>query len=127
MASAAPAVASYRHFADAVVPRIAAAGFNCVQLMAILEHPYYASFGYHVTGFLAPSSRFGSPEDLKYLVDAAHGAGLLVIMDLVHSHAAKNVADGINLFVVGAIRASGEVVWSVDEAVAALIRLRDRP
>ena len=97
MASAAAEVASYRHFADAVLPRVAALGYNCVQLMAILEHPYYASFGYHVTGFLSPSSRFGTPEDFKYLVDAAHGLGLLVIMDMVHSHAAKNVADGINM------------------------------
>jgi 1,4-alpha-glucan branching enzyme len=73
-------------------------GYNCVQLMAIMEHAYYGSFGYHVTQFLAASSRFGTPEDLKYLVDAAHGLGLLIIMDCVHSHASKNVNDGLNRF-----------------------------
>lgn len=98
MSSAEEKVNSYRDFADNVLPRIEALGYNCVQLMAIMEHAYYGSFGYHVTSFLAPSSRFGTPEDLKYLVDTAHGMGLLIIMDLVHSHAAKNVNDGINRF-----------------------------
>jgi 1,4-alpha-glucan branching enzyme len=64
--------------------------------MAVMEHAYYGSFGYHVTSFLAPSSRFGTPEDLKFLVDAAHGLGLLIIMDCVHSHASKNAVDGLN-------------------------------
>lgn len=98
MSSAEEKVNSYREFADNVLPRIKGLGYNCVQLMAIMEHAYYGSFGYHVTSFLAPSSRFGTPEDLKYLVDTAHGMGLLIIMDLVHSHAAKNVNDGINRF-----------------------------
>lgn len=98
MSSAEEKVNSYRDFADHVLPRIKALGYNCVQLMAIMEHAYYGSFGYHVTSFLAPSSRFGTPEDLKYLVDTAHSMGLLIIMDLVHSHAAKNVNDGINRF-----------------------------
>lgn len=98
MGSEDPKVGSYREFADTVLPRIKALGYNVVQLMAIMEHAYYGSFGYHVTSFLAPSSRFGTPEDLKYLVDTAHGLGLVVIMDLVHSHAAKNVNDGINRF-----------------------------
>jgi len=98
MSSAEEKVNSYRDFADSVLPRIARLGYNCVQLMAIMEHAYYGSFGYHVTSFLAPSSRFGTPEDLKYLVDTAHSLGLLIIMDLVHSHAAKNVNDGINMF-----------------------------
>ncbi len=62
-----------------------------LQLMAIMEHAYYGSFGYHVTNFFATSSRFGTPEDLKFLVDTAHGMGLLVIMDVIHSHASKNV------------------------------------
>jgi 1,4-alpha-glucan branching enzyme len=91
-------VSSYRQFADMVLPRIHGLGYNCVQLMAVMEHAYYGSFGYHVTSFLAPSSRFGTPEDLKYLVDTAHGMGMLVIMDLVHSHAAKNVNDGLNMW-----------------------------
>ena len=98
MAGSEARVSTYAEFAANVLPRIAAAGFNCVQLMAIMEHAYYGSFGYHVTSFLAPSSRFGTPEDLKALVDKAHGMGLLVIMDIVHSHASKNVADGLNMF-----------------------------
>lgn len=98
MSSAEEKVNSYRSFADDVLPRIKALGYNCVQLMAIMEHAYYGSFGYHVTSFLAPSSRFGTPEDLKYLVDACHGLGMMIIMDLVHSHAAKNVNDGLNAF-----------------------------
>lgn len=63
--------------------------------MAIHEHAYYGSFGYHVTNFFAPSSRFGTPEDLKELIDEAHGKGLYVIMDLVHSHSSNNTLDGI--------------------------------
>ena len=88
-------VGSYREFADSILPRIQAEGYNAVQLMAVLEHPYYGSFGYHVANFFAPSSRFGTPEDLKYLVDAAHGRGLAVLLDLVHSHAVKNEAEGL--------------------------------
>jgi len=91
-------VGTYREFADIVLPRIARGGYNVVQLMAIQEHPYYGSFGYHVSSFYAASSRFGTPEDLKYLVDTAHGLGLLVLLDLVHSHSVKNVYDGLNLF-----------------------------
>ncbi|QJE98671.1 alpha-amylase family glycosyl hydrolase [Luteolibacter luteus] len=89
-------VHSYREFANATLPRIAAAGYNVVQLMAVQEHPYYGSFGYHVSSFFAPSSRFGTPEDLKYLVDTAHGLGIAVLLDIVHSHAVKNYAEGIN-------------------------------
>jgi len=66
--------------------------------MAIQEHSYYGSFGYHVTGFFAVTSRSGSPDDFKYLVDKAHELGLRIIIDLVHSHASSNVMDGINLF-----------------------------
>ena len=73
-------------------------GYNAIQLMAIAEHPYYGSFGYHVSNFFAPSSRFGTPEELKELIDTAHGMGMLVIMDLVHSHTVKNIREGINLF-----------------------------
>jgi 1,4-alpha-glucan branching enzyme len=89
-------VSSYADFQRNVLPRVVGMGYNCLQLMAIMEHPYYGSFGYHVTSLLAPSSRFGTPEELKALVDAAHGAGLLVVMDCVHSHACKNTVDGLN-------------------------------
>ena len=91
-------VGSYNEFITNVLPRIKADGYNTVQLMAIAEHPYYGSFGYHVSNFFAASSRFGTPEELKKLVDTAHGMGLLVIMDLVHSHTVKNVREGLNLF-----------------------------
>ncbi|NNM30090.1 MAG: 1,4-alpha-glucan-branching enzyme, partial [Akkermansiaceae bacterium] len=91
-------VHSYREFAEKVLPRIKKAGYNTVQLMAVAEHPYYGSFGYHVSSFFAPSSRFGTPEELKYLVDEAHGHGLAVLMDIVHSHAIKNYAEGLNNF-----------------------------
>ena len=91
-------VGGYNEFITNVLPRIKADGYNAVQLMAIAEHPYYGSFGYHVSNFFAASSRFGTPEELKKLVDTAHGMGLLVIMDLVHSHTVKNVREGINLF-----------------------------
>lgn len=77
---------------------IHAAGYTAIQLMAIMEHAYYASFGYQVTSFFAASSRFGTPEDLKALVDAAHGLGLSVLLDVVHSHACQNTLDGLNRF-----------------------------
>ncbi len=88
-------VGTYREFADYVLPRIQADGYNAVQLMAVLEHPYYGSFGYHVANFFAPSSRFGTPEELKYLVNEAHRRGIVVLLDLVHSHAVKNEAEGL--------------------------------
>ncbi|XP_037467527.1 1,4-alpha-glucan-branching enzyme, chloroplastic/amyloplastic-like [Triticum dicoccoides] len=91
----------YREFAENVLPRIRAKNYNTVQLMAIMEHSYYASFGYHVTNFFAVSSKSGTPEDLKYLVDKAHSLGLRVLMDVVHSHASKNVTDGLNGYDVG--------------------------
>jgi 1,4-alpha-glucan branching enzyme len=91
-------VGTYGEFTQNVLPRIARLGYNAVQLMAIQEHPYYGSFGYHVSNFFAPSSRFGTPEELKYLIDTAHGLGLRVLLDLVHSHAVKNTYEGLNLF-----------------------------
>lgn len=93
-----PRVHTYREFADTVLPRIAKAGYNTVQMMAVQEHPYYGSFGYHVSSFFAPCSRFGTPEDLKYLIDVAHGLGMAVLLDVVHSHAVKNMAEGLNNF-----------------------------
>jgi len=91
-------VGTWREFADNVLPRIEKLGYNTLQLMAVQEHPYYGSFGYHVSNFFAPSSRFGTPEDLKYLVNKAHKLGIAVIMDVVHSHAVKNFAEGLNEF-----------------------------
>ncbi|MCD7919873.1 MAG: alpha amylase C-terminal domain-containing protein [Clostridiales bacterium] len=91
-------IGTYREFADKTLPRIQKAGYNTIQLMAIMQHPYYGSFGYQVSSFYAASSWFGLPEDLKYLVDKAHSMGIRVIMDLVHSHAVKNTAEGINCF-----------------------------
>ncbi len=91
-------VGTWTEFRDQMLPRIAAAGYDTIQLMAVMEHPYYGSFGYHTGSFFAPSSRFGTPEELKNLVDAAHGLGLRVIMDLVHSHAVKNEIEGISRY-----------------------------
>ncbi len=98
MAQEKEGVGTYIEFMNEILPRIVKAGYNAVQLMAIAEHPYYGSFGYHVSNFFAPSSRFGTPEELKELVDRAHELGLLVIMDIVHSHTVKNIREGLNEF-----------------------------
>ncbi|MBI1368687.1 MAG: 1,4-alpha-glucan-branching enzyme [Planctomycetes bacterium] len=98
MASEEGRVASFDEFRTNILPRIADLGYNCVQLMAVQEHPYYGSFGYHVSNLFAVSSRFGTPYQLKQLIDAAHGLGLRVIMDIVHSHMVKNTAEGLNRF-----------------------------
>lgn len=95
MAQQREGVGTYREFRENVLPRIAADGYNAIQIMAIQEHPYYGSFGYHVSSFFAASSRFGTPEELKELIDAAHGLGIAVIMDIVHSHAVKNEVEGL--------------------------------
>ena len=91
-------VGTYREFQENVLPRVVADGYNCIQIMAIQEHPYYGSFGYHVSSFFAPSSRFGTPDELKELIDTAHQMGLAVIMDIVHSHAVKNEVEGLGNF-----------------------------
>ena len=98
MAGEEPKVHTYNEFRYEMLPRIKAAGYNTIQLMAIPEHPYYGSFGYHISSFFAPSSRFGTPEELKHLIDEAHGMGIAVVMDLVHSHAVKNVNEGLGLY-----------------------------
>lgn len=98
MSSEEPKVSSFKEFTRDVLPRIKKAGYNTIQLMAIQEHPYYGSFGYHVSNFFAVSSRFGTPDDFKKLVDAAHKMGLRVIIDIVHSHAVKNEAEGLSRF-----------------------------
>ncbi|MFO8068295.1 MAG: alpha amylase C-terminal domain-containing protein [Bacteroidales bacterium] len=98
MASEEYKVASWNEFRENILPYIKEAGYNVIQLMAIQEHPYYGSFGYHVSNFFAPSSRFGSADDLKALIDEAHGLGIRVVMDIVHSHAVKNEIEGISKY-----------------------------
>jgi 1,4-alpha-glucan branching enzyme len=91
-------IGTYKEFTANVLPRIKRLGYNAIQLMAIMEHAYYASFGYQVNSFFAASSRYGTPEDLKELIDTAHSMGIRVLLDVVHSHASKNVLDGLNMF-----------------------------
>ena len=98
MGGEAPRVHTYNEFRVDILPRIKAGGYNTIQLMAIPEHPYYGSFGYHVSSFFAASSRFGTPEELKQLIDEAHSMGISVIMDIVHSHAVKNVVEGLGSY-----------------------------
>ncbi len=98
MATEEQRIGTFNEFREQVLPYIQRAGYNAIQLMAIQEHPYYGSFGYHVSNFFAVSSRFGTPDDLKKLIDEAHGMGIAVIMDLVHSHAVKNVNEGLAEF-----------------------------
>lgn len=98
MSSEEEKVASYDEFRLNVLPRIAKAGYNTIQLMAIQEHPYYGSFGYHVSSFFAPSFRQGTPDELKQLIDEIHAMGISVIMDIVHSHSVRNEVEGISRF-----------------------------
>lgn len=98
MAQEREGVGTYREFADIILPRVKADGYNAIQIMAIQEHPYYASFGYQVSNFFAASSWYGEPDDLKYLINKAHELGLFVLLDTIHSHACPNVNEGLNLF-----------------------------
>lgn len=98
MASNEERVGTYEEFRQHILPRIKDDGYNAIQVMAIQEHPYYGSFGYHVSSFFAASSRFGTPEELKYLIDDAHSMGIAVIMDIVHSHAVKNEVEGLGRY-----------------------------
>lgn len=98
MSSPEAKISTYVEFTRDVLPYVASLGYNAIQMMAVMEHAYYASFGYQVTNFFAISSRFGTPDELKALIDRAHELGLLVLLDLVHSHASKNVDDGLNNF-----------------------------
>lgn len=98
MAQEAGKVSSYNDFRQYTLPRVKALGYNTLQIMAVMEHPYYASFGYQVTNFYAASSKYGTPEELKALVNAAHELGIAVLLDVVHSHAAPNTREGINEF-----------------------------
>lgn len=98
MATEEYSVGTYDNFRKNVLPHIKKLGYNTIQLMAVQEHPYYGSFGYHVSSFFAASSRFGTPDELKALIDEAHGLGIMVIMDIVHSHAVKNEVEGISRY-----------------------------
>jgi 1,4-alpha-glucan branching enzyme len=98
MAQEKEGIGTYLEFKDKILPRVKEGGYNAIQLMAVQEHPYYGSFGYHVSNFFAPSSRFGTPEDLKELIKTAHEMGIAVILDVVHSHTVKNTEEGINQF-----------------------------
>ena len=98
MAQEKEGIGTYREFRENILPRIKDLGYNTVQIMAIMEHPYYGSFGYQVSSFFAASSRYGMPNELKELIDEAHGMGIAVLLDVVHSHAVKNTAEGINEF-----------------------------
>ena len=91
-------VGTYTEFRENILPRIKSLGYNTIQIMAVMEHPYYASFGYQVTNFFAASSRFGMPEDLKALINTAHEMGIAVLLDIVHSHASSNTREGLNEF-----------------------------
>ena len=95
MATESESVGSYNDFRINILPKVKEKGYNVIQLMAIQEHPYYGSFGYHISSFFAPSSRFGTPDELRQLIDEAHGMGIAVIMDMVHSHAVKNEIEGL--------------------------------
>ena len=98
MSSQEAKISSYHEFQETILPRIKELGYNTIQLMAIQEHPYYGSFGYQVSNFFAPSFRFGTPEELMELIDTAHGMGISVILDVIHSHAVKNEKEGIGAF-----------------------------
>ena len=98
MAQEKEGIGTYREFAENVLPRIKSLGYNTIQIMAIMEHPYYGSFGYQVSSFFAACSRYGTPNELKALIDTAHGMGITVLLDVVHSHAVKNTAEGLNEF-----------------------------
>ena len=98
MSGEAEKVSTFEEFRTNVLPRVKKLGYNVLQIMALQEHPYYGSFGYQVSNFFALSSRFGTPEEFKRLVDDAHARGFAVIMDIVHSHSVENEAEGLSRF-----------------------------
>ncbi len=91
-------IGTYKEFTENILPRIKELGYNTIQIMAIMEHPYYGSFGYQVSNFFAASSRYGKSCELKKLINTAHGMGIAVLLDVVHSHAVKNTNEGLNEF-----------------------------
>ena len=98
MAQEKGAVGTYKEFRENILPRIKEMGYNTIQIMAVMEHPYYASFGYQVSNFFAASSRYGTSEELKELINTAHEMGIAVLLDIVHSHAVNNTNEGLNEF-----------------------------
>ena len=112
MAQEKDAIGTFREFKELTLPRIADAGYNTVQLMAVQEHPFYGSFGYHVSNFFSVCDLFGTPDELKELIDTAHGLGLRVIMDFVQSHSVKNEIEGLGV--------SGwrNIIWTVSASTA---------
>ena len=98
MAAEEEKVGTFEEFRLNVLPKVAELGYDTLQIMALQEHPYYGSFGYQVANFYALSSRFGTPEEFKALVDDAHDLGIAVVMDIVHSHSVDNEAEGLGLF-----------------------------
>ncbi len=98
MASEKEKVGTFEEFRTDVLPQVKELGYDTIQIMALQEHPYYGSFGYQVSNFFALSSRFGTPEEFKRLVDDAHGKGIAVVMDIVHSHSVDNEAEGLSKF-----------------------------
>lgn len=91
-------IGTYAEFVRHILPKIDASGYNAIQLMAVPEHPYYGSFGYHVSSFFAPSSRFGTPDEFRSLIDSAHARGIRVLIDIIHSHCVKNEVEGLSRF-----------------------------
>ena len=98
MSSEKEKVSTFEEFRTLVLPKVKELGYDTLQIMALQEHPYYGSFGYQVSSFYALSSRFGTPEEFKCLVDDAHGKGIAVVMDIVHSHSVDNEAEGLSRF-----------------------------
>lgn len=98
MATEREGIGTYEEFRKEVLPKIKKDGFTAIQLMGIMEHPYYASFGYQVSNFFAPSSLYGTPDELKKLIDDAHKSGIAVLLDIVHSHASANTNEGLSMF-----------------------------
>ena len=98
MAQEKGAVGTYKEFRENILPRVRELGYNTIQIMAVMEHPYYGSFGYQVSNFFGVSSRYGTPDDLKELINEAHKKGITVLLDVVHSHAVKNTNEGLNCF-----------------------------
>ena len=91
-------VGTYKEFTENTLPHIKKLGYNTIQIMAVMEHPYYGSFGYQVSNFFAASSRYGAGRDLKELINTAHKMGITVLLDVVHSHAVKNTEEGLGRF-----------------------------
>ncbi|KAG8075748.1 hypothetical protein GUJ93_ZPchr0006g43795 [Zizania palustris] len=91
-------ISSFQEFTSNVLPHIKDAGYNAIQLIGIVEHKDYSSVGYKVTNYFAVSSRFGTPEDFKKLVDEAHGLEMVVLLDIVHSYASADELVGLSLF-----------------------------